>query len=93
MKKLLLSVGYPIWFFLSKTWIGNIMMIPIVIGLPMLPFYSILNTTGEEAESIGILLAILDMFLLAPIVGSLFIVLSSTMEEEYEKSNWIINIK
>ena len=93
MKKLILSVGYPIWFFLSKTWIGNIMMIPIVIGLPMLPFYNILNTTGEEAESIGILLAILDMFLLAPIVGGLFIVLSSTMEEEYEKRNWIINIK
>lgn len=93
MKKLLLSVGYPIWFFLSKTWIGNIMMIPIVIGLPMLPFYNILNTTGEEAESIGILLAILDMFLLAPIVGGLFIVLSSTMEEEYEKRNWIIKMK
>lgn len=93
MKKLLLSVGYPIWFFLSKTWIGNIMMIPIVIGLPMLPFYNILNTTGEEAESIGILLVILDMFLLAPIVGGLFIVLSSTMEEEYEKRNWIIKMK
>jgi hypothetical protein len=92
MKKILLTLSYPFWLFLTKTWIGNIMMIPIVIGLPMLPFYNVLNTTGEEAESIGILFAILDMFLLAPIVGGLFIVLSSTMEEEYERKNWLTQI-
>lgn len=68
------------------------MMIPIVIGLPMLPFYSILNTTGKDAESIGIGFAILDMFVLAPIVGGLLIVLSSTMEEWYEERNWKIEI-
>lgn len=92
MNKLLLTISYPFWFFLAKTWIGSIMMIPIVIGLPMLPFHSILNTTGEQAESIGILLAILDMFLLAPIIGGLFIVLSSNMEEEYRKRGWRIEI-
>ncbi len=92
MKKLLLTLSYPFWFFLAKTWIGNMMMIPIVTGLPMLPFYNILNTTGEKAESIGILFAILDIFLLAPIVGGLFIVLSSNMEEEYEKRNWLTQI-
>ena len=92
MKKILLTISYPFWFFLARTWVGNVMMIPIVIGLPMLPFYSILNTTGEEAESIGILLAILDMFLLAPIIGGLIMVLSSTMEEEYEKRNWLTQI-
>lgn len=88
MKKILLAVCYPFWFFLSKTWLGNMMMIPIVVGIPMLPFYSLLNQSGEGAQGVGILLAILDVGLFAPIVTGLLMVLSGSMEEYYQERNW-----
>ena len=92
MKRIVLTILYPVWFFLAKTWLGNMMMIPIVIGLPMLPFYNILNRTGEDAESIGIGFAVLDMFLLAPITAGVLMSLSFYMEEWYEENNWKIEI-
>lgn len=88
-----MTILYPVWFFLSKTWVGNMLMIPVIIGIPILPFYKILNRTGQEIESIGIGLAILDMLLLAPIMFGILLTLSLHMEEYYEKRGWKIEME
>ena len=94
IKRVILTVIYPVWFFLSKTWLGNMLMIPITIGMPMLPFYSMLNqTVGEKAQSMGIGLAILDMLLLAPIMFGILLTISLHMEDYYEKRGWKIEME
>lgn len=68
-------------------------MVPITVGLPMLPFNHWLSQSGEQAESIGIGLAILDMLLLAPIMFGILLTLSLHMEEYYEKRGWKIEME
>lgn len=88
MKTVVMMVLYPIWFFLAKTWLGNMLMIPITIVLPMLPFNHWLSQSGPQAESIGIVFAILDLFILTPITFFLLWLVSGLMEEWYEHRGW-----
>lgn len=85
MKKTLLTVLYPFWFFFAKTWFGNMMMIPISLApLPILIhliFPDLMTTTGEEA--VGVL-----TLLCSPFTGMMFITIGYKLETNYEKWNY-----
>ena len=91
MKKILLTTLYPFWFFFAKTWLGNVMMIPIALApLPILIhliFPDLLMTTGEEAEGIGIGVGILTL-LCSPFTGMMFMTISDKLETNYESWNY-----
>lgn len=91
MKKILLTPLYPFWFFFSATWIGNVMMIPIVLSpIPILLsiiFPDLMNTTGEEAEGIGTGVGILTL-LCSPFTAVLFMRIGYYLEHNYEKWNY-----
>jgi len=91
MKKTLLTILYPFWFFFAKTWFGNMMMIPITLApLPILIhliFPDLMMTTGEEAEGIGIGVGILTL-LCSPLTGMMFMTIGDKLETNYEKWNY-----
>lgn len=95
MKKLLLTLIYPIWFFFSSTWLGNALMIfvcifPIPLILNIL-FPELLDKTGEEAGSIGIGVVLISL-LFAPYVAIFFFRISSFLKESYVKWNYKIEM-
>lgn len=96
MKKILLTVLYPFWFFFAKTWVGNVMMIPIVLApLPILihlAFPDLIMITGEEAKGIGIGLGILAL-LCSPFIGMIFMSIGDKLEINYEKWNYKTEMK
>ena len=83
-----MMICYPFWFFLAKTWLGNMLMIPITVGLPMLPFHNWLSQSGPQAETLGVGFALLDLFLLAPVTFALIWIVSDFMEVWYENRGW-----
>ncbi len=89
MKKILLTTLYPFWFFFSKTWFGNMMMIPIALApIPILIhliFPDLMMITGEEAEGIGIGVGILTL-LCSPFTGMMFMTIANKLETNY--NNW-----
>lgn len=87
MNKVLLTVLYPFWFFLSKTWLGNVIMIPVVIGLPMLPFSSMLEVPATGPE-IGILWVVIDLLVLTPLMIIMLMYTTVKLEEVYEAWGW-----
>ena len=91
MKKILFTTIHPFWFFLAKTWFGNMMMIPITLApIPLLIhliFPSLMMTTGEEAEGIGIGVVILTL-LCSPFTGMIFMMIGDKLEINYEKWNY-----
>jgi hypothetical protein len=91
MKKILLTILYPFWFFFAKTWFGNIMMIPIALSpIPILIhliFPDAMMTTGEEGESIGTGVGVLTL-LCSPFTGGMFIIIGDKLEINYEKWNY-----
>lgn len=91
MKRILFTAIYPFWFFLAKTWFGNMMMIPITLTpIPILISVilpDLMKTTGEEAEGIGIGIGILSL-LCSPFTAGLFMMLSDRLETNYEKWNY-----
>jgi len=91
MKKILFTTIYPFWFFLAKTWFGNIMMIPITLApIPLLIhliFPTLMMTIGEEAEVIGFGIGVLTL-LCIPFIGMMFMTISDKLEINYEKWNY-----
>lgn len=91
MKKILLSIIYPLWFFVSQTWLGNMFLIPLFIGpVPLLLFLifpELATTTGEEAQGLagG---AVILAFLCLPFVGMFIIGIHDYLEEHYKKWNY-----
>lgn len=96
MKQILFTIIYPFWFFFAKTWLGNIMMIPISLTpIPILInviFPTLIKTTNPEAETIGIGIAILSL-LFSPFIACFFMIISNTMEEYYEIFNYKTEIQ
>lgn len=93
MKKFLLTIIYPFWYFLGKTWIGGILMIFITLMIIPLILYIIfpdlMNSTGEEAEGIGQGIALFSL-LCSPFIGIGFMMVSDYLESNYEKWNYKI---
>ena len=91
MKKIVLSIVYPVWFFFAKTWFGNVMMIfvslaplPLLINM-MLP--ELMATTGDDAEGVGMGVAILTL-MSAPFVGMFFMSVAERLEVNYLEWNY-----
>ena len=88
MKRALFTIIYPFWFFFAKTWFGGVLMICLVPMTPALLisliFPNIMNTTGEEAKSIGGGLAIFSL-LLSPFIAMPLMALGVYLESHYEK--------
>jgi hypothetical protein len=86
MKKIILSFIYPFWFFFAKTWLGNVMMIPItLLPIPLLVyliFPDLMMETSEDAKGIGIGIGMLSL-LCSPFVGVLFETISYKLESKY----------
>jgi len=91
MKKILFTIIYPFWFFLAKTWFGNMIMIPIILApIPLLIyliFPSLMMTTGEQAEGIGVGAGILTL-LCSPLTGMMFGIIGDKLEINYKKWNY-----
>ena len=96
MKKLGLSIIYPLWFFFGKTWFGNVLMIPVsLMPIPILIsviFPELMSTTGEGSQGIGTGLAILTL-LCVPLTGGGFMMLSDYLENNYEKWSYKTEMK
>jgi len=88
MTKLILTIIYPLWYFLAKTLVGGILMLVLsVCTLPLiihLIWPSLGDITGEEAEALGQGLGFLSI-LAAPFCGMFYMSLSLSLEIEYEK--------
>ena len=96
MKKVLFTLIYPFWFFLSKTWIGGVLMICLVPVIPAvlinLIFPNIINFTKEEAERIGLGIAIFCL-LISPFTGMLLMRLGFYLESHYDIWEYKTEIK
>ncbi len=96
MKRILLTLIYPFWFFLSKTWFGNLMTIPLALSpLPILIYLispDIMMITGEEAEGVGIGLGILTL-LCTPLSGMIIMAIGDKLEVNYQKLNYKTEMK
>jgi len=91
MKKIILSIVYPIWFFFAKTWLGGLVMIPIVI-MPVPTVVSVvcpesIPTSKEAAEGLGYIVTLVAFICAIPVAG-LLMDLSDRMEDEYKKLNY-----
>ena len=88
MKKILLSVIYPFWFFFGVTWIG-VLMIPI--SLSPIPILIILTfpdiMTGEGTQGVGNGIGILSL-LCSPFIGMGFMIISDKLKSNYKKWNY-----
>jgi len=91
MKKILFTLVYPFWFFLGRTWLGNMTMFFIVLfTLPLILsvlFPDLLETTGEDAEGIGIGVGILS-FMCSPFVAMFFTKIEGFLAEHYREWNY-----
>ena len=90
MKKLILSLLYPFWFFLARTIAGNSIMMMVVLFIPMglislLPGFQ--NLTGSAAESVGMGVAIFSL-LVSPITASIFFDASEYLEAHYKNYSY-----
>lgn len=96
MKKILLTIIYPFWFFFSKTWIGNVYMIPIALCpipiLVLIIFPECSTKTREEAQTIGIGLTIISL-VCAPYIFATLENFLDKIETNYENWNYKTNLK
>ena len=94
-KKIILSSIYPLWFFLSKTWFGNMIMIPIsfmpTFVLVGIIFPGLLNSIGE-AKGAGVGVGMLAL-LISPFVGGGFMKMGDYLEKHYAKWNYKIEMR
>lgn len=94
--KILYTILYPFWFFFSKTWVGNVMMIPITLSIVPLIIYllfpDLMLIQGEEAEGVGIGIGIFAI-LTSPFLVSFFFHISDFLESKYVMYNYVIGMK
>lgn len=75
MKKILLNLIYPFWWFTSKTWVGGMLAILSILLGPLLIvsliFPSIISakdSDGSEGFVLGLLSAMVGLILLMPVL-------------------------
>lgn len=75
MKKILLNLIYPFWWFASKTWVGGMLAILSILLGPLLIvsliFPSIISakdSDGSEGFVLGLLSAMVGLILLMPVL-------------------------
>ncbi|MCP4984897.1 MAG: hypothetical protein GY928_02170 [Colwellia sp.] len=91
MKKIILSIIYPFWFFFSCNWIGNGMLffvpflaIRLLIGLF---FPALLTKTGEVTFTGGFVVIVLGVFFGAYLTV-LFIKIDDYLYDRYSEWNY-----
>ena len=87
--KILLTILYPIWYILAKTWVGNVVCGIISISLlPVLLFVffrnEMFNGTNQENKDTAVGIGGLTL-LVAPLIGIGMFILSDYMEGYYEE--------
>lgn len=92
LTKIILTIIYPFWVFFAKTWLGNVIMIPVSLSvLPILIFliFPELNdvTETEEKQGIGVGIGILSI-LLSPFSAMLFLIISGLLKTSFENINY-----
>ena len=96
MKKVLLTIIYPFWFFFAKTWLGGVTMICLVPITPALLlsliFSSIMKSTGEEAKNLGMGLAMFSL-LLSPFIVVPLVTFGYYLESNYQKWDYKIEME
>lgn len=90
MKKLILSLLYPFWFFLARTIAGNCIMMMVVLFIPMslislIPGFQ--NLTGSTAESVGMGVAMFSL-LVSPFTCSVFWNINDYLETNYKSYSY-----
>ena len=90
MKKLILSLLYPFWFFLARTIAGNCIMMMVVLFIPMglislLPGFQ--NLSGSAAESVGMGVAMFSL-LLSPFTSSVIWDINDYLETNYKNYSY-----
>jgi len=96
MKKIILTLIYPIWFFLGATWLGGMFMIPITLcvlpGILSLIFPSLLAETGEAAQGIGIGIGILTL-ITSPFIAGIFFTIGDYLKSNYEEWGYKVEME
>jgi len=89
---ILLILIYPFWFFFSNTWIGNILtMISTLFPLPYIIsiiFPSLMQVTGQKAETLGISIASLTLISAMPI-GTAILLIGDSLHASYERRKFM----
>jgi len=88
MKKVLLTILSPLWFFLAKTQFGCILMLVLIPAIPgliiALIFHTAMKDTGESARSLARGLAMFGL-LASPFIAAPLMRLGSYLESHYRK--------
>ncbi|WP_425628850.1 hypothetical protein [Cellulophaga lytica] len=91
MKNILLTIVYPFWFLLGKTWLGNVIILFGSIGLTpvllLMLFPDIINTVDENIDSLGLAIGVMGL-LSAPFIITLFLMIIRKLEICYKKMNY-----
>ena len=87
--KILLTIVYPIWYILAKTWVGNVLCGIISISLlPVLLFVffqnEMFNGANQENKDTAVGMGILTL-LVAPLIGMGMFIVSAYLEDYYNE--------
>ena len=87
--KILLTIVYPIWYILAKTWVGNVLCGIISISLlPVLLFVffqnEMFNGTNQENKDTAVGMGLLTL-LVAPLIGMGMFIVSAYLEDYYDE--------
>jgi heme/copper-type cytochrome/quinol oxidase subunit 4 len=85
-KKILLTALYPFWFFFAKTWVGNLLTIPMVL-LPVptavhLVFPDLMMQSSGQSIEVGFVLFILTLFC-SSFIGGFLMIAAHDLENYY----------
>ncbi len=94
MKKNIFKLIYPLWFFLAKTWLGNIMIIPLLLlPIPMaILTLSKLIDFPEDKDKIEFIIniSIILTMICVPFIALLLDKISNKLKSNYKKYNYKI---
>lgn len=86
MKKILFKIIYPFWYLLSNTWVGNAIVLVIVLLLPFcflcLFIPSGTNLNDGACWALAILSVIMSIMLISPLSS-----LHDYIEKTYKETN------
>lgn len=92
MKKLILTIIYPLWFFFAKTLVGNVVWGYVIMSLPALALILInpeilMQDTSSEKDDLAHGLGFFSL-MLSPFTLSLSMKINDYLIDSYEKSNY-----
>jgi len=95
LKKIILTIVYPVWFLLAKTWLCGVLVLVSCVSITPLIVFSIIpeqSLSKDEVEGFAGGLSILSL-LISPFIGILIMYIGSYLEEHYKLFGYKIEME